>query len=228
MIMKRREPRSDRATIPYQHVGHKIRIKDDIVYKGRRIFRVPCARAGCADCRLISPSEYRRQKREDNEIYCSIACARHNPAWERTCYLCESEFYKPDSQLRGSPERPFCSKDCYTAWQKTAENAGENHPNYSGGRSGRDTTSQPYRQWRDAVFERDNYKCQLCGDRGIYLHAHHIIAFGLRPDLELELSNGIALCTECHKEVHRETGKLCDSRAYLIEYGALRSSVRAA
>ena len=71
-----------------------------------------------------------------------------------------------------------------------------------------------YYEWRLKVFERDKFTCQECGDStGGNLQAHHIIAFadllqtykitstkeGLLCKQLWELSNGITLCTECHK-----------------------------
>jgi len=57
-----------------------------------------------------------------------------------------------------------------------------------------------YRIWRKTIFERDDWTCQLCGIRGIKLHADHIKAFSLYPELRLEVSNGRTLCVECHKK----------------------------
>lgn len=61
-------------------------------------------------------------------------------------------------------------------------------------------TSIEYRLWRKAVFERDDYTCQMCGERGGNLNADHIKPFALYPDLRLQVSNGRTLCIPCHKK----------------------------
>lgn len=53
------------------------------------------------------------------------------------------------------------------------------------------------------VYERDNFKCQNCGQVGGELNAHHIKSFKKYPKLRLDLDNGITLCIGCHKEVHK-------------------------
>lgn len=60
--------------------------------------------------------------------------------------------------------------------------------------------SIPYQEWRKAVFARDNYTCQHCGIRGVYLHADHIKRFADYPELRLELTNGRTLCADCHRK----------------------------
>jgi predicted restriction endonuclease len=62
--------------------------------------------------------------------------------------------------------------------------------------------STEYKQWRSAVFERDNYTCQRCGSRGVKINAHHIKPFATFPELRTDVDNGITLCTACHKAVH--------------------------
>jgi 5-methylcytosine-specific restriction endonuclease McrA len=57
-----------------------------------------------------------------------------------------------------------------------------------------------YRDWRAAVFERDDYRCFDCGERGGRLEAHHIYTFAKFPRLRLAMENGITLCRECHKK----------------------------
>lgn len=63
--------------------------------------------------------------------------------------------------------------------------------------------SGQYNEWRKAVFERDEYTCQSCGQRGGILNAHHIKQFAKYPDERLNLDNGITLCKDCHRAVHR-------------------------
>lgn len=58
-----------------------------------------------------------------------------------------------------------------------------------------------YREWRNAVYKRDNYTCVICGDaRGGNLEADHIKPFSRFPDLRFEVSNGRTLCQECHRK----------------------------
>ena len=80
-----------------------------------------------------------------------------------------------------------------TAWE-------ENHPE-----AGRKT--KEYKEWRKAVFERDNYTCQHCGKRGGKLRAHHIERYRSCIEKRTVLSNGITLCDECHKKIHHLEGK---------------------
>lgn len=57
------------------------------------------------------------------------------------------------------------------------------------------------KEWRESVFERDNYICQLCGTRGGNLEAHHKKSWAKYPELRYKIENGITLCYGCHKKV---------------------------
>lgn len=60
--------------------------------------------------------------------------------------------------------------------------------------------SSRYAEWRKTVFERDDYTCQMCGNRGGVLHPHHIKKFSSHPELRYEPSNGVTLCAApCHR-----------------------------
>jgi len=84
----------------------------------------------------------------------------------------------------------------------------EEHHNYKNGESeirkllwGR----YEYKEWRNKVFERDNFTCQICGDdRGGNLNAHHIKSFKDYPELRYDINNGITYCEECHIKIHKQ------------------------
>lgn len=58
-----------------------------------------------------------------------------------------------------------------------------------------------YTRWRDAVFKRDNYTCQLCGGVG-EMNAHHIFFWAMFKDKRYHIDNGITLCVSCHRRIH--------------------------
>lgn len=58
-----------------------------------------------------------------------------------------------------------------------------------------------YLQWRTAVFSRDDYTCQLCGDRGRELNADHIVPWCVDPAGRFDINNGRALCVPCHSQL---------------------------
>lgn len=69
-------------------------------------------------------------------------------------------------------------------------------------------------EWRDNVFNRDDYTCLNCGLRGngVYLHAHHIKPFSdilneynittldkaIACNQLWDIDNGVTLCKKCH------------------------------
>lgn len=51
-------------------------------------------------------------------------------------------------------------------------------------------------EFRNKVFERDNYKCVICNEK--VDDAHHIIERKLWDDYGYYLDNGVSLCNKCH------------------------------
>ena len=59
------------------------------------------------------------------------------------------------------------------------------------------------KEWKKAVLERDGWKCQSCNQIGGNLNVHHILAFAKYQKQRFNINNGITLCVECHKNLHR-------------------------
>ena len=88
---------------------------------------------------------------------------------------------------------------------------GEKHYGWKGGITSineKIRKSLEYKQWRTSVFERDNYTCQLCGNRGNILNADHIKPFAYFPELRLKTDNGRTLCISCHKKTDTFMGRV--------------------
>jgi hypothetical protein len=98
-----------------------------------------------------------------------------------------------------------------------------------------------YLEWRDKVYQRDNYTCQECGQMGYELEAHHLkrlsellkeflhlysnyspiedkeilLQLALNYKLFWNLDNGQTLCKKCHKLTDNYgTKKLGDKNGY--------------
>ena len=73
-------------------------------------------------------------------------------------------------------------------------------------------STEEYRRWRKAVFDRDLYTCQCCKNKNGYgykikLHAHHLHNWNDNEQLRYEVDNGITLCDKCHYLFHSIYGK---------------------
>lgn len=76
-----------------------------------------------------------------------------------------------------------------------------------------------YTKWQKAVYERDDYICQYCGDSASgNLNAHHIESYSNNPSLRITLSNGITLCEEHHRDFHHQYGYGDNTRKQLEKW----------
>lgn len=88
---------------------------------------------------------------------------------------------------------------------------GADNPQWRGGHKNQRRawhSRHEYKEWRNAVFQRDNYTCQKYGKPSNGdIQAHHIETWYEAPELRFEISNGIALCESCHRFIK---GKECE------------------
>jgi len=79
------------------------------------------------------------------------------------------------------------------------------------------------RLWREAVFTRDDYTCQKCGQYGWHLNAHHIKDFAEFIELRTSIKNGITFCEKCHRKFHRLFGLKNNNEGQLREFLRLKT-----
>jgi hypothetical protein len=142
--------------------------------------------------------------------FCSRKCSRRYYSKKclvkLICKRCGKIFYK-----RGSSIRIFCSNECYRKY-----NVKENSPSWKGGiKKDKDRRkSLDMVNWRNNVFERDGYTCQICNKVGGYIQPHHILMYSIFPQQRSNINNGITLCLDCHKLLHKTIGKLDLLKSY--------------
>lgn len=73
-------------------------------------------------------------------------------------------------------------------------------------RQARDFFNHELAEWRDQVYLRDDYTCQLCGEKGGKLNSHHMDSWDKFKEKRFDIDNGITLCVSCHKGFHKEYG----------------------
>lgn len=87
---------------------------------------------------------------------------------------------------------------------------GRNNPNWIKDRSllKHKRSRTELKNWRKKVFERDNYTCQICDQKGGKLQADHILPYSHFEELRENVSNGRTLCERCHKRTNTYGNKL--------------------
>ena len=124
------------------------------------------------------------------------------------CHYCKTDMEVRPSSIHESGRR-FCSKECELMWRKEYY-SGENSPNWNNELTDEERILKrgylEYSEWRKSVYERDNYTCQCCGNKGIYLNAHHLNSYDWDKEHRTDIDNGVTLCKECHKRFHKKYG----------------------
>lgn len=145
-------------------------------------------------------------------------------------YTCNkhSEHGEQETTLKVFRKRKHC---CHFGYLEGM--MGENSHLWKGGITDKNLLerhSYKFVAWRKAVFQRDNYICQACGDSsGGNLTAHHIENFSNNEDKRFDVDNGITLCASCHLpqiigSFHYIYGTSENTQEQLDEYLTLKRS----
>lgn len=137
-------------------------------------------------------------------VTCSRKCA--GIAQEKkvpvSCVICGKEYEVTPSVARYR-RKITCGKLCERKYASIRQRGSKSH-RWQGGKTEKIKlvrNSASYKQWRSSVFGRDDYTCQMCGERGGRLAAHHIRPFAKHKELRLTVGNGITLCWPCHHSI---------------------------
>ncbi len=146
----------------------------------------------CLNCNKLFERPYNCSYKDflNERKYCSIECM--------------------DEYRRG---KPSCSPETTFKKGHTIYSNGDNRKKYTGKLNNKwkggvssfnekFRKSLVYKKWRNLVFERDDYTCQKCGQRGGNLEAHHDLPFSTHKDLRVEILNGETLCVKCHRKTN--------------------------
>lgn len=131
--------------------------------------------------------------------------------WNRGKKLPQYAGKNSQSWKGGKPKCPECgkqlarreSKYCTPCWAKLFS-SGKKSNLWKGGLSKLTKTKRQldmqtgkYQTWRRIIFNRDDYICQICGERGGKLRANHIKKYVDYPMLRTNTNNGITICKRC-------------------------------
>lgn len=115
-----------------------------------------------------------------------------------------------------------------TRRKKSESEKGPKHWNWKGGITPQNTIrrhSLEHKQWREEVFKRDDYTCQVCLERGIRIEANHIYPWRTNKDLQFQVSNGITLCVPHHRLIHLKEERVVEFFKALLIMGPSQNRV---
>lgn len=125
-------------------------------------------------------------------------------------------FVKPEhlANGHGCPNSLCCKK------------RGKEHYRYNENLSDEERSSdrkskKEYRDWRLSVYAKGNFSCDICGCKASKRNkivAHHLESYDVNEDLRYDVSNGITLCDECHRDFHKKYGYGHNTRKQYIQY----------
>ena len=140
---------------------------------------------------------------------------------DKVCLECKQVFHSVPCHKRKYCSVPCRRKGVKGGWKnphsikwrrnRSLASIGPKHHSWKGGWYDKEETrirhTAEYKYWRRHVFNRDDYTCQACGQRGGKLEADHELEFANYPSLRFEILNGRTLCVSCHRKTPNYGGR---------------------
>jgi hypothetical protein len=180
-------------------------------------YRVPPSQSSSRYCSRSCYTKARPRNKRSAVSFCRLYEAKHCGHLVRRgvlrCRPCRMQlnWMVIECQSCGGPincrtweqhKHKTCSDKCHNAWVASRQAGAQSHL-WRGGLSDINHVlreSATAKAWRNSVFERDNFTCVHCGQRGGKLCADHIKPWCRFPELRFEISNGRTLCWPCHQK----------------------------
>lgn len=189
--------------------GRKSKIQYANFSKGVRCF-------GCPSKRKYTEEKMKLIMKNSNCIYISQTGINVN---DRVKFICHCE-NKSEKSIKSFIETKRCNECSHRSFLEkvSGENSSNWNPELTDEERMHNRDFSEYEKWRNSVFERDNYTCQCCNNKGEKLNAHHKDGYHWCVDRRLDVSNGATLCEDCHKEFHSLYGVKNNSEKQFIDY----------
>lgn len=142
-----------------------------------------------------------------SKIYCSWKCYLNdeNKTTSKGRVVSEETLRKMSLSKLGKPITRSKKYEGYIPWNYVD---GNSHNKYQKLRD-----CFEYKSWREKIFIRDGYTCQVCKIGNQYIEGHHIITvkeclLNNKKEKIYDVTNGITLCKSCHKNIHSNRKKI--------------------
>ena len=142
-----------------------------------------------------------------DKIYCTEECYHKYRIMNRiVCYCdyCGEELHLTKKDYERS-KKHFCNKTCSGKYHE-----GVNNPSYNLELEEEDRRVKRrifgYKKFREEVLKRDNYTCQISGEKNCELEVHHLDGYDNYKEARLSTNNAITLSKTIHTLFHKTYG----------------------